>query len=170
MAVQRFLAPLVGAALAVTLIAAAPAAMSKGHDVLEFSTMAPVIGPFVGSANPIRGINGGGLPWQLDSARGELSSSGHLEVTVKGLVLLNGDPVPVQLRGTNPAATFVGIVSCQTTVAGAPAVANVATSPFPATSTGDSQIEANVTLPSPCFAPIVFVGPSAATWFAVTGQ
>jgi hypothetical protein len=166
---QRFLAPLVGAALAVTLIAAAPA-MSKGHDVLEFATMAPVTGPFVGSANPIRGINGGGLPWQLDGARGELSSSGHLEVTVEGLVLLNGDPVPVQLRGTNPAANFVGIVSCQTTVAGAPTVANVATGPFPATSTGDSRIEANVTLPSPCFAPIVFVGPSASTWFAVTGQ
>ena len=167
---HRFLAPLAGAALAVTLIAAAPAAMSKGHDVLEFSTMAPVTGPFVGSVNPIRGVNGGGLPWQLDSARGELSSSGHLEVTVKGLVLLNDDPVPVQLQGTNPAANFVGIVSCQTTVAGAPAVANVATGPFPATSTGDSQIEASVTLPSPCFAPIVFVGPSAATWFAVTGQ
>ena len=166
---QRFLAPFLGAALAVALVSAAPAAMSKGHDVLEFSTMAPVTGPFVGSTNPIRGVNGGGLPWQLDSARGELSSSGHLEVTVKGLVLLDGDPVPPPLQGTNPVANFVGIVSCQTTVGGAAAVTNVATDPFPATTGGDSQIEANVTLPSPCVAPIVFVGPSAATWFAVTG-
>jgi hypothetical protein len=37
------------------------------------------------------------------------------------------------------------------------------------TSTGDAKIEADVNLPSPCIAPIVFVGPSPAAWFAVTG-
>jgi hypothetical protein len=169
MPVQRFLAPLVGGMLAAAMIAAAPAAFSKSHDVLEFGTMAPVTGPFVGSANPIRGINGGGLPWQLESAHGELSATGHLEVTVHGLVLLAGDPVPPQLQGTNPAATFVAVISCQTTTDGAPAVTNVATGPFPASAAGDSRIEANVALPSPCFAPIVLVGPSAATWFAATG-
>jgi hypothetical protein len=168
--VQRFLAPFLGVALAVALVSAAPAAMSRSHDVLEFGTMAPVTGPFVGSTNPIRGINGGGLPWQLDSARGELSASGHLEVSVQGLVLLAGDPVPPQLQGMNPIANFVAIVSCQTTVDGAPAVTNVATGSFPATAGGDSRIEADVSLPNPCFAPMVFVGPSAATWFAVTGQ
>jgi hypothetical protein len=167
---KRVLAPFLGAALAVALISAAPAAMTKGHDVLEFGTMAPVIGPFVGSANPIRGINGGGLPWQLDSARGELSSAGHLEVNVKGLVLLDGDPVPPALQGINPIPNFVAVVSCQTIMGGSPTVSNVATGPFPATMSGDSRIEANVTLPSPCFAPIVFVGPSATTWFAVTGE
>ena len=41
--------------------------------------------------------------------------------------------------------------------------------PFPVTSTGDAKIEADVNLPSPCIAPIVFVGPSPAAWFAVTG-
>jgi len=100
---------------------------------------------------------------------GKLSSSGKLEVTVQGLVLLDAAPVPVALRGTNPIANFVAIVSCTTTVGGAPATANVATGPFPATATGDSEIEAQVNLPTPCLAPIIFVGPSPTTWFAVTG-
>jgi hypothetical protein len=36
---------------------------------------------------------------------------------------------------------------------------------------GDSVISATVTLPSPCFAPLVFVTSSAPqSWFAVTGM
>ena len=60
-------------------------------------------------------------------------------------------------------------MSCTTTIGGAPATANVATDPFPATATGDSKIEAQVNLPTPCLAPIIFVGPSPTTWFAITG-
>ena len=145
------------------------AASSNGKKILQFQTMVGVAGPFVGSTNPIRGVNGGGLPWQIDNASGKLSSSGKLEVTVQGLVLLDAPPVPEALRGTNPAANFVAIVSCTTTIAGAPATANVATDPFPATATGDSKIEAQVNLPTPCLAPIIFVGPSPTTWFAITG-
>jgi hypothetical protein len=52
---------------------------------------------------------------------------------------------------------------------GAAAVENVSTDPFPATTTGDSKIEATVSLPSPCFAPIVFVTSPGGSWFAVTG-
>ena len=85
------------------------------------------------------------------------------------MVLLDAAPVPPALRGTNPIGSFRAIVSCLTTVNGSPATANMATGPFPATSTGDSEIEATVSMPSPCFAPIVFVGPPPTTWFAVTG-
>jgi hypothetical protein len=60
-------------------------------------------------------------------------------------------------------------VSCQTIVDGAAAVVNVSTDAFPATTTGDSKIEATVTLPSPCFAPIVFVTSPGDSWFAATG-
>ncbi len=56
-----------------------------------------------------------------------------------------------------------------TIVDGAGATANMATDPFPASTSGDSRIEATVSLPSPCIAPIVFVGPSATAWFAATG-
>jgi hypothetical protein len=145
------------------------AASSNGNKVLQFQTMVGVAGPFVGSTNPIRGLNGGGLPWQIDKASGKLSSGGKLDVTVRGLVLLDAAPVPEAQRGTNPIANFVAVVSCTTTVGGFPATVNVATGPVPATTTGDAKIEAHVNLPTPCLAPIVFVGPSPTTWFAITG-
>jgi hypothetical protein len=168
---KRWLVLVLGSIIMIGLLGiGSAAASSNGKKILEFQTMVGVAGPFVGPANPIRGINGGGLPWQLDDAVGELSDSGKLEVKVRGLVLLDGPPVPEARRGTNPAANFVAIVSCTTTIGGAPATANVATDPFPATATGDSEIEAQVNLPSPCLAPIIFVGPSPTTWFAVTGQ
>jgi hypothetical protein len=170
---KRLLVLFSGALLSVALIAKAPLAQSKGHEVLEFQTMAPVMGPYVGATNPIRGVNGGGLPWQLASGRGELSTDGHLEARVTGLVLLDGAPVPDALQGTNPVPTFRAIVSCQTITDGLATTTNVATGPFPASTTGDSRIEAAVDLPSPCIAPIVFVGPATSatlTWFAATGQ
>jgi hypothetical protein len=40
----------------------------------------------------------------------------------------------------------------------------------PATTTGDAEIGAKVTLPSPCFAPIVFVTSGGGAWFAATGR
>ncbi len=138
--------------------------------VLEFEKMAPVTGPFVGPANPIRGVAGGGFPWVIASAKGELKADGKLEVRVRGLVL---DNHPVQ-GNTNPSATFRAIVSCLTISDGAVATVNVSTGNFPATATGDAKIEEQVSLPSPCVAPIVFVGPpqapgAAPRWFAVTG-
>lgn len=42
------------------------ASPSWGDSILEFDTMVGVSGPFVGSSNPIRGINGGGLPWDIE--------------------------------------------------------------------------------------------------------
>jgi hypothetical protein len=150
-------------------LAVSPAAASNGQKVLTFHTMAPVTGPFVGSTNPIRGINGGGLPWQIDKGKGQLSTSGRLEVKVRGLVLLDAAPVPEALRGTNPIPTFQAVVSCLTSNDGGVTTVNVATEPFPASTSGDAKITAHVDLPSPCFAPIVFVGPSATAWFATTG-
>ncbi len=166
---RRSLIMLLGAVLAVGLIVQASGASSTRKKVLEFDTMAGVSGPFVGLSNPIRGVNGGGFPWQIAEGRGELARDGRLEVEVRGLVLLNGPPVPPALRGTSPISSFRATVSCLSIVSGSPTTTNVATGPFPATATGDSKIEATVTLPSPCFAPIVFVGPSATTWFALTG-
>ena len=41
--------------------------------VLESDTMVGVFGPFLGNANPIRDVPGGGLPWVLKKAEGELA-------------------------------------------------------------------------------------------------
>jgi hypothetical protein len=149
--------------LAVGLIAQTSAASSSGETVLEFKTMVGVDGPFRGAANAIRGINGAGAPWRIDGVNGELKSDGRLEIEVEGLVLVS--------TGLNPSAFFRGAVSCLTNDATTVSTVNLVTEQFPATTAGDSKIEAKVGLPSPCVAPIVFVMNAGGTsWFAVTGS
>jgi hypothetical protein len=153
--------------LALLLSLQAVTVSAKAPKILEFDTMVGVPLALTGSQNPIRGINGGGIPWTIASGAGELTTSGHLEVEVRGLVLAAGDNA-----GTNPSATFRAIVSCLNS---AGAVQNVTTDPFPATTGpatsggGDATIEADVALPHPCIAPIVFVTSATGSWFATTG-
>jgi hypothetical protein len=155
--------------LLLTVSAAAWAQSGRGGSasdtILEFDTMVGVSVPYTGSANPIRGVNGGGVPWVIAEGRGELRADGRLEISVRGLVIPNRVP-------GNPQANFRAIVSCLTTDAvGNAAIANVVTAQFPATPDGDSDIDAVVTLPTPCIAPIVFVTNAAGTsWFAATGR
>jgi hypothetical protein len=138
---------------------------SPGKDVLEFDVMTPVVAPFTGPTHPIRGVNGGGVPWQIDRARGDLSSDGRLKIRVEGLVLVSS--------GQNPIPMFRGVVNCLTTESPDVGV-NLATAPVPASSDGDATINATVELPDPCVAPIVFVtsgtGPPPGSWFATTGR
>ncbi|SRR6266496_3637396 len=140
---------------------------AKEPKILEFDTMVGIPQAFTGSQNPIRTINGGGLPWTLTSAKGELKASGELEVQVRGLVLAAGANA-----GSNPIASFRAIVSCLTSDGG---FQNVQTDPFPATTGpaatggGNAEIEATLSLPHPCIAPIVFVTNPAGAWFAATG-
>ncbi|TML65304.1 MAG: hypothetical protein E6G14_16570 [Actinobacteria bacterium] len=93
-----------------------------------------------------------------------------LHIEVEGLVLARRAPVPTGLQGTNPVAQFKGIVSCLTTSDGAATTTNVSTPLVPASTTGDAEIDATVDLPSPCFAPIVFVTTPTGAWLAVTGR
>jgi hypothetical protein len=122
--------------------------------------MAPVTGPFVGATGiPIRGLHGGGLPWELEAAEGELRTDGRLRIRVRGLVFAAGPHA-----GTNTIPTFRAIVSYEAT-------APIFTDPVPASSTGDAMINTHIQLPHPGFAPIIFVGPGTApVWFAVTGN
>src|SRR6188474_1282391 len=53
---------------------------AKGPKILKFGTMVGVTGSFVGSTNPLRGVNGGGLPWRLNEAGGQLTAGGHLDI------------------------------------------------------------------------------------------
>ena len=141
----------------------------RAPKILEFDTMAGLPSTLTGaqSAASLRGVNGGGLPWTLTSAQGELSTTGQLEIKVVGLVLAAGPNA-----GSNPIASFRGLVSC---VRSDGTFSNVLTDPFPATTGpassggGNAKIEADVALPSPCLAPIVFVTSPSGAWFAVTG-
>ena len=165
------------AALGVALVsvvpvlgASAPAGADPGT-ILKFTTMTPVTGPYVGAANPIRTVPGGGLPWMISSGTGSLTRDGHLQITVVGLVLADAAPVPASLRGTNPVPDFVGIVSCQAiSASGKAIVVNVKTGQFAASMAGNATIKAKVKLPRPCIAPIVFVAAPTGAWFAATGR
>jgi hypothetical protein len=136
--------------------------------VLEFNTMFGVTAPFLGATNAIQGVPGAGAAWKNPTVAGELKADGELEIQVRGLVLV--------ATGANPAATFRGIVSCRsidtTTDPPTPTTVVVVTGAFPATTTGNANIEDTVALPSPCIAPIVFVGPGTdpVRWFSATGM
>jgi hypothetical protein len=158
-------------AVALAVFGLGTAASADPGTILKFDTMAPVTGPYVGASNPIRGVPGGGFPWMIESGRGSLDRDGHLKIRVRGLVLANHAPVPPALRGTNPVTPFKAIVSCQTIGAdGSATVTNVSTGGFPASPEGDSNIRAEVQLPHPCIAPIVFVTSGGGAWFAATGN
>lgn len=130
---------------------------------VEFETMVGNDGAFVGAmGKPIQGVAPAGAPWRLDGAEGSLDEHGSLEAHVRGLVLT--------ATGTNPVDHFRAIVSCLTIESGMVVARTVRTDPFPATVPGgDSDIEATVNLPSPCFAALVFVTSPAGSFFAVTG-
>jgi hypothetical protein len=141
--------------------------------IMRFDTLTPVAGPYATSANAVRGIAGGGLPWVVEAGSGSLSRDGHLLVRIRGLVVASDPSVPVSLRGTNPFPAFRAVVSCLSIgTDGAAAITNVSTGDFEANPDGNADIDARVSLPQPCIAPIVLVtGPSGAeSWFAVTGR
>src|SRR5215216_7398317 len=145
---------------------AVSSASANGPKVLEFDTMVGVPAGLTGAQSqvPLRGINGGGIPWTITDASGELRANGHLEISVQGLVLAT--------TGSNPSATFRGLVSCVTSSG---TFANILTDPFPATTGpasaggGNAEIVADITLPQPCIAPIIFVTSGGGNWFAATG-
>jgi hypothetical protein len=144
-------------------------AVAKGPKVLKFNSMVGVPQGLTGAQSqiPLRGINGGGLPWAIGEASGELRANGHLEISVQGLVLAAGANT-----GSNPIASFRALVSC---VNSDGTVTNILTEPFPATTGpasaggGNAEIETDVALPQPCIAPIIFVTSPAGSWFATTG-
>jgi hypothetical protein len=140
--------------------------------LISFDTMYGVDGPFLQHKHsPIRGVRGDELPWEIESAQGSVDTDGHVVIHVRGLVFADDDSVPVNLRGKNDASEFRALVSCITELNESEAKrAKVLTPGFPATESGDSDIDATVELPNPCIAPVVFVLPGdEKLWFAVTG-
>ena len=115
----------------------------------------------------IRGIIGGGVPWIIGRGTGELSADGDLEVRVRGWFWLAGP-----LAGTNPVATFaaIGELPCggwhdrEHQDGGSPGHDG-----FASAGGGNATIKAELMLPHPCIAPIVFVTSAGGSWFASTG-
>ena len=158
---------------ALGLVAAIPLAMSSsGRVLVQFNDLAPEQGAFVGSTM-LRGIPSGGFPWVISEGTATVTFGGDLRVEVQGLVIdpSNATAQAKGLAGKNPAPFFFATLSC---LDASGAVVNVNTATVPATSTGNASIEQGIALPSPCFAPLVFVrgsftGASSGPWFAVSG-
>jgi hypothetical protein len=145
----------------------------KDRTLLKADMLVGVSAPYTGATNAIRGVPGGGAPWVIAKGEIELKASGKVEMEVHGLVIDPAFPNPA-VAGINPVPMFKVTVSCLSKDAtGAPVTVNVSTDPAAANTAGNSELEGMVSLPSPCFAPIVFVANGVATsngaWFAVTG-
>jgi hypothetical protein len=146
-------------ALSLAAVGSATALAHDEHRILEFDSMTPVTGAAVGTVND-RGIPGGGLAWAITSGSGEVTRGGHVHVAVTGLV--------IPARGNvNPITSFKAIVSCVTRHH---VIVNVSTGVFPADSAGNSTIDDNVSLPSHCKHPIVFVTSAGGSWFAMSNR
>ena len=147
---------------------------SSGEKILEFDTMVGVSDPFLGSINAVldRLVRGAPLPWVISRVEGEVKTNGKVEIDVFGLVLADDPRVPANQRlHTPPNFNFRALVSCVTKDnTGKAVVANVSTGNFPASPLGDAIIEAEVDLPSPCIAPVVFITTTGGSWLAVTGH
>lgn len=163
---------LLGIALCSSLMVFCLPAFASDDQVLEFRSMVGVDGHFLGAANPIRNVNGGGLPWVLESAKGKLRDDGELRIKVKGLII----PDSVPGFGFNPAPFFRAIVSCLSVEesSGLPVIANVITDNGAEVmkgdpANGDADFRVDVELPDPCVAPVIFVTSPGGSWFSVTG-
>jgi hypothetical protein len=145
----------------------------RPRKVLEIERMAGVARPYVGTANPVRGLSGGGLPWIIHEGEAKLWSDGRLQVKVEG-VQFDPNDAAVQARGLggqNTVASFKAVLSCQTIVDGAAAVVNVSTAAYPATTgpgAGDAEFSEVLAVPSPCYGPMVFITSPGGAWFAAS--
>jgi len=135
--------------LAVLTIGSTATAAAGGQKIFDAS-MAGLTTP----GQVIDGVTAAGAPWSIDEGRATIYANGRVHVEVEGLI--------VTALGRNPAATGKVRVSCN----GVP-VAETATVPF--STEGDAEVDAIVSLPSPCFGPSVFFTSSGGSWFAVTG-
>ena len=165
---KKYFIGMLAAVLILSTFFMASSATAKETKIMEFNSMVGVPSALTGTKAPIRGINGGGIPWMIGSASGELLADGHLDIEVQGLVLAAG-----ALNGSNPIANFRATVSCLTSTG---SVMNTTTDLFPATTGaaslggGNAEIEADLSLPQPCIAPIIFVTSPGGSWFAATGN
>jgi len=82
---------------------------------------------------------------------------------VRGLVFTHDMEVPPEKQGTNDEDQFRAVVSCLVEQSGQIVTMNITTDGFPATPSGDSDVDTQLELPEECVAPIVFIIAAART-------
>lgn len=142
----------------------------EGETILQWHSMAAVQSPFFSISvpfTPIDGVGGGNARWTIENGWGHLKSNGDLQVHTRGLIL----PDP-PFNGQNVVPFFRALVKCRSVdAAGAAVTVETFSANYPADTGGNSDLITNITLPSPCYAPTVFVMHFAAPrWFATLGN
>lgn len=124
------------------------------------------------SATSVRGTPAGRLPWALDDGWSSIGEDGHLVARVRGLVLAHHELVPVALQGTNPFPWITIVVSCLALRPDSIAdYVSIRTGEFEMTRSGNADIDARLSLPRPCIAPVVLITSPSGTsqrWLAAT--
>ena len=115
----------------------------------------------------IAGVQSGGAPWTVQRGSAVLNEDGRLHVELRDLILLKvGTPRPV----TSVSASLV--------CGGAGGVVVATTDAAPLSTDGNAEIEGQISVSSPCFAPIVLIRaaafngaplPQPGPWIAATG-
>ncbi len=103
----------------------------------------------------IAGISGG-APWDVADGAAKIKPEGDIKVELEGLVLT------APIIASDPVFPVLGVCAslvCQKTAAGDPTNEQVATTGnFSLSSvTGNAEVDANITLPAVCVAPIVLL-------------
>jgi hypothetical protein len=116
----------------------------------------------------IGGVNACGKVWALGSGEAELSADGTLHVTLHGLVLNDAS-----VGKFNGSPDGVDAVAAAVICGGSNAAVAAQAEPVTLSPKGDAQIEAKLTMPQHCFAPVVVVREryqgKIGGWLAVTG-
>jgi hypothetical protein len=120
----------------------------------------------VGVPNPpvtVVGVPGAGAAWTTNNSRAKLYSDGTLKVRIRHLVFVSGANA-----GRNTVTQGIVTVVCNGNAN--PATDRVNSLPIPfSVPDGNARFHAKVSLPSPCFAPVVFFTSPGGSWFAVSG-
>ena len=141
------------------------AVFAAGTLAEAFFFVAPLIGSNPGFT--IANLKSGGAPWVVRHGAVILDDEGRIRADVRGLLLPStGTTGPV----TQVAAVVVCFSTTGATVAATSKSVNLS-------SAGDARIRDRVTIPSPCFAPIVLIQATGINnspvaggpWIALTG-
>jgi hypothetical protein len=102
----------------------------------------------------VGGVASGAAPWTVQQGRAIVTSNGDLIVEVHGLLIAAGTGVPANLVGTTGP---VNMVAASLVCGGSGGAVAASTGGVPLSARGDAEIEAKVTLPAQCTAPVVLV-------------
>ncbi len=100
----------------------------------------------------VGGIVSGGAPWTVSRGEAVVSGSGEIRVEVRGLLLATG--APPNLVGT---VGPVQMVAASLVCGGSGGTVAASSDGVPLSTAGNAKIEAKITVPATCMAPVVLV-------------